>query len=105
MPKQNFSTSQVALLTGLSVRQLNHWAQRKLFMPSAHQADGPGTRNRYTLEDVIQLFSLKKLKCHHWPTQKIHKAVTMLRTVMQDANPLKHSFLVADTKTMIAVYK
>ena len=105
MQRQTFSTSQTSLLTGLSIRQLNHWAQHKLFIPSGRTACGQGTRNLYTSFDIVQLLSLKKLKCYHWSTQKIQKAVTMLRSVMQDENPLKQSFLVADGKSMLAVCK
>jgi DNA-binding transcriptional MerR regulator len=105
MSPQIFTTYQVSILTGLSVRQLNHWSQHKLFVPSAHQARGPGTRNLYTRADVVQLLSLKKLKCYRWSTQKIRKAVTMLREVMHDDNPLRQALLLADARTMIAVYK
>lgn len=105
MPRQTFTTLQVSLLTDLTMRQLNHWAQRELFVPSAQQSRGPGTRKLYTFEDIIQLRSLKRLKCYRWSTQKIRKAVTMLREVMHDDNPLRRSVLFADAKTMIAVCK
>lgn len=105
MPQQTFTSSIVSLPTILSVRQLNHSSQRKLFVPSTHQINGQGTRNLYTFEETVQLHSLKKLKCCRWSTQIIRKAVTMLREIMQDSNPLRHKLLVAGAKTTIAVYK
>lgn len=103
MPSSLFTTSQVAQLTGLSVKQLNHWAQRELFVPSGQQSHGPGTRKLYTTEDIVQLLALKRLKCYRWSTRKIEKAVNMLRGIMASSDPPRSSMLLADSATMIAV--
>ncbi len=92
-------------MTGLSVRQLDHWSQQGLFVPGVRPSEGPGTRRLYSLEDVVQLKSLKKLKCYRWSTQKLRGAIEMLREVMRDPNPLRQAVLIGDRKTLLAVYK
>jgi hypothetical protein len=59
----------------------------------------------YSLEDVVQLRSLKKLKCYRWSTQKLRGAIEMLRGVMRDPNPLRQAMLIGDRNTLLAVYK
>lgn len=100
-----FTTAQVADMTGLSMRQLDYWSQRGIFVPSIQQAQGSGTRKHYSFEDVIQLRSLRKLLCRRWSTQKLRQAISMLREVMQDPNPLRYASLIADKSTLLAVYK
>ncbi len=100
-----FSTAQVADMTGLSVRQLDYWARRGIFMPEIQQASGSGTRKRYSLDDVIQLRSLRRLQCYRWPTRKLRYAIDMLREVMHDPNPLRQSTLIADRNTLLAIYR
>lgn len=92
-------------MTGLSARQLDHWSQQGLFVPGVRLSQGPGTRRLYSLEDVVQLRSLKKLKCYRWSTQKLRGAIEMLREVMRDTNPLRQAVLIGDRKTLLAVYK
>src|SRR5690242_16269881 len=100
-----FTTSQVADITGLSVRQLDYWSQQSIFVPSMQQASGSGTRKRYSFEDVIQLRSLRKLLCRRWSTRKLSQAISMLREVMHDPNPLRYASLIDDKTTLLAVYK
>lgn len=100
-----FSTAQVADMTGLSVRQLDYWAHQGIFTPELQQASGSGTRKRYSLEDVVQLRSLRRLQCFRWPTQKLRRAIEMLRNVMHDPNPMRQSTLIADRNTLLAIYR
>ncbi|MBC8136965.1 MAG: hypothetical protein H8F28_13865 [Fibrella sp.] len=92
-------------MTGLTVRQLDHWARGGIFAPSVQQAHGSGTRNRYSFGDVIQLRSLYRLKCRRWSTQKLRRAITLLREVMDDPNPLRQAILVGDRHTLLAFYR
>ncbi len=92
-------------MTGFSVRQLDYWARYGIFTPELQQANGSGTRKRYSLEDVVQLRSLRRLQCFRWPTQKIRRVIVMLREVMHDANPLRQSTLISDRNTLVAVYR
>lgn len=105
MLTRDFSTTQVANMTGLSVRQLDYWARKDIFTPEVQQADGSGTRKRYSLRDIVQLRSLRRLQCYRWPTQKLRRAIEMLREVMNDPNPLRQSTLIADRDTLLAIYR
>lgn len=105
MLHHEFTTAQVADMTGLTIRQLDYWSQQEIFVPSLHQAQGSGTRKRYSFDDVIQLRSLRKLLCRRWSTQKLRLAISMLREVIRDPNPLRYASLIADKSTLLAVYK
>lgn len=98
-----FSTCQVARYTGLTIRQLDYWAQKEIFVPSLQQADGPGTRKLYSFEDIIQLRCLAALKCNRSSTQKIRAALNLVREVFNDPDPLKRCILAADHGTILAV--
>ncbi|WP_309708478.1 MerR family transcriptional regulator, partial [Armatimonas sp.] len=101
----NFSTVEAASMTGLTVRQLDHWARGGIFLPSIKQAHGSGTRNRYSFGDIIQLRSLHRLKCRRWSTQKLRSVIALLRELMNDPNPLRQAILVADNHTLLALYR
>jgi DNA-binding transcriptional MerR regulator len=100
-PTLDFSTAEVAAMTGLTVRQLDHWARRGIFLPSVQQAQGSGTRSRYSFGDVIQLRSLYRLKCRRWSTQKLGEVLGLIREVIDDPNPLHHALLVGDNHTLL----
>ena len=100
-----FTTKQTARMTGLTVRQLDYWAQETIFVPGIRQAFGSGTRKCYSCEDIVQLRALKKIKTARWSTQKIHQAIGRLREVMDDPNPLRQAILIADRQTLLAIYK
>lgn len=46
--KKGFRTSEVAKLTGLTLRQLDHWDRTGLFRPSLAQAEGRGSARFYS---------------------------------------------------------
>lgn len=100
-----FTTEQTAQMTDLTVRQLDYWAQETIFVPGIQQATGSGTRKRYSRDDIIQLRALKKVKTARWSTQKIRQAIDRLREVMDDPNPLRQAILIADSRTLLAIYK
>jgi DNA-binding transcriptional MerR regulator len=105
MAQRGFSTKQVSEMTGLTVRQLTHWAQYGTFTPAVQQPDGPGTRSLYSYDDIVQLRSLRLLQCRRWSIQKLEKAIIMLREVMRDPHPLRQATLIGDRHTLLAIYK
>jgi hypothetical protein len=52
---RSFSTAEVARLTGLSARQLDHWDRQGFLRPSLQQAAGYGSTRRYSFADVVRL--------------------------------------------------
>ncbi len=105
MAALTFSTAEVARATGFSLKQLDYWAQRGILVPSIQQSNGPGTRKRYSVDDLVQLQLIRQLKHFGWSMQKIGKAIDTLRIVMNDPNPLKHAVLMHGRNMLIALCK
>lgn len=77
--KQGFRTSEVAKLTGLTPRQLDHWDRTGLFRPSLAHAEGRGSARFYSFLDVVHLRVVKKLLDSGLSTKKLRKCLTFLR--------------------------
>ena len=105
MQEPVYTTTEVAHITGFTLRQLDYWAREKMVMPSFQQAHGSGSRWLYTVEDLVQLNIVRQLKKHDWSTQKIHKAIETLKDIMNDANPLRNAILVHGKGTIFALSK
>ncbi|HLQ30811.1 MAG TPA: MerR family transcriptional regulator [Ktedonobacteraceae bacterium] len=105
MQEPVYTTTEVAHITGFSLRQLDYWAREKMIMPSFQQAHGSGSRRLYAVEDLVQLNIVRQLKKHNWSTQKIHKAIETLKDIMNDANPLRNAILVHGKGTIFALSK
>jgi|SRR5579875_317594 DNA-binding transcriptional MerR regulator len=100
-----YTTTEVANITGFSVRQLDYWARKGTIIPSFQQAHGSGSRRLYTVEDLIQLNIVRQLKKHNWSTQKIHKAIEILKDIMDDPNLLRNAILIHGKGTIFALSK
>ena len=61
MAEEGFSSKRVSEIVGISYRQLDYWARTDLFRPSLSDANGSGSRRRYSLRDVVALKVIKKL--------------------------------------------
>lgn len=105
MQEHLYTTTEVAEITGFSLRQLDYWARKKMIIPSFQRAQGSGSRRLYTVEDVVQLNIVRQLKKHNWSTQKIHKAIETLKEIMNDANPLRNAILIHGKGTIFALSK
>src|SRR5579863_10013271 len=105
MQESVYTSTEVAHITGFSLRQLDYWARKKMIIPSFQQAHGSGSHRLYTVEDLIQLNIVRQLKKHNWTTQKIHKAIETLKDIMDDANPLRNAILVHGKGTIFALSK
>lgn len=105
MEQRVYTTKQVASLTGLSVRQLDYWAQRGIVSPSVQQSHGPGTRKVYSFDDLVQLRFISQVKRLGCSTQKLRKAIEILRAIIDDPNPLKNAVLMNGQNTILALCK
>jgi DNA-binding transcriptional MerR regulator len=59
---RSFSTAEVARLTGLSARQLDHWDRKGFLRPSLERASGYGSTRRYSFADVVRLRVAARLR-------------------------------------------
>ena len=81
--KKLYSSREVAVLTGLSARQLQWWHARKLFVPSVppHKTDAGGfTERRYTPIELLELMVLADLRRRGFSLGSIRRLLQVLRT-------------------------
>ena len=80
--KQNYSSREVAAITGLTARQLQWWDSRKLIKPSvaSHRtAAGGFTERRYSPVDLFELAVLADLRRSGLSVTKLRALVDTLR--------------------------
>lgn len=81
--KKLYSSREVAQHTGLSARQLQWWAQRKIFLPTvaSQPTDAGGyTERRYTPIELLELMVLADLRRKGYTVQKIRKLLQVLKS-------------------------
>ena len=82
--KKYYSSREVALMTGLSARQLQWWDARRLFLPAiAPQRTEAGgfTERRYTPLDVLELQVLADLRRRGFSVPRLRRLLSTLREV------------------------
>jgi DNA-binding transcriptional MerR regulator len=57
----SFSGRKAAEIVGITYRQLDYWARTDLVRPSLADANGSGTRRRYSYRDLLELKVIKNL--------------------------------------------
>src|SRR5687768_18596625 len=80
--KKNYSSREVAAITGLSARQLQWWDARRLMKPSvaSHRtAAGGFTERRYSPVDLFELSVLADLRRSGLTVAKLRRLVETLR--------------------------
>jgi DNA-binding transcriptional MerR regulator len=80
--KKNYSSREVASITGLSARQLQWWDSRKLIKPSVatHRTEAGGfTERRYSPVDLFELVVLADLRRSGMSVSKLRQLLDTLR--------------------------
>jgi DNA-binding transcriptional MerR regulator len=96
---QHFSTGQVVRLTGVSFRQLDHWAWTGFLPPTGGEGPytpGSSTQRQarlYTFQDLVRIRTVGELRRQGVPLQVIRKALDRLQQFADD--PLRKLKLVA----------
>jgi DNA-binding transcriptional MerR regulator len=99
-----FSRKAVVDLTGVSGRQVDHWATTGVVRPSIRSAAGKGTRREFSFRDLVALKVAKRLREEGVSLQKIRKALVWLRRNFPEVKaPLAELRLVTDGKTLFLV--
>jgi DNA-binding transcriptional MerR regulator len=75
----SFSTAQVARLTGLSARQLDHWDRRGFLAPSIKKARGYGSARRYSFGDLVRLRLAGRLRASGIGLPQIRQCTATLK--------------------------
>jgi hypothetical protein len=82
--KKHYSSREVAVLTGLSARQLQWWDARRLFVPAirSHRTEAGGfTERRYTPLDVLELQVLADLRRRGFSIPQLRRLLSTLHDV------------------------
>jgi len=82
--KKFYSSREVAVLTGLSARQLQWWDTRRLFVSAiaSHRTEAGGfTERRYTPMDVLELQVLADLRRRGFSIPQMRRLLSTLREV------------------------
>ena len=58
---EGYSAKRSAQIVGITYRQLDYWARTELVRPSLADAEGSGTRRRYSYRDLLELKAIKTL--------------------------------------------
>lgn len=80
--KKYYTSREVAVLTGLSARQLQWWDERRLFKPAVaphRTAAGGFTERRYSPLDVLELQVLADLRRRGFSVPRLRRLLSTLR--------------------------
>jgi predicted RNase H-like HicB family nuclease len=98
-----FGKKAVMALTGVSGRQVEHWAATGIVRPSIPAA-GKGTRRGYSFKDLVALRVAKRLKDEGISLQKIRNALAYLRkNFPEKEEPLAELRFLTDGDTIFVV--
>jgi DNA-binding transcriptional MerR regulator len=76
---ENFSFGEVARLSGVKPRTLDHWAATGFLPPSIREAVGTGTRRAYSFSDIVAARVVRDLRSAGASLQGLRKVVKELR--------------------------
>jgi len=74
-----FSTAEAARLSGLTPRQLDHWARQGFLCPSVQKASGYGSSRRYSFADIVKLRVAARLRGSGVGLPRIRRCVEALK--------------------------
>ncbi len=99
---QSFSTAEVARLTGLSARQLDHWDREGFLRPSLERASGYGSTRRYSFADVVRLRVAARLRAEGVGLARIRRCAEVLARLDPQADLGQARLIVAGSSVLWA---
>jgi DNA-binding transcriptional MerR regulator len=84
MSTEGFSGREAADIVGITYRQLDYWARTDLIRPSLADANGSGSRRRYSYRDLIELNLIKTLLDAGQKLERVRAAFDYLRDLGDD---------------------
>jgi DNA-binding transcriptional MerR regulator len=101
--QDGFTSKEAAHLAGISYRQIDYWARKRLVTPSLSLADpGSGRPRRYSFADVVALRTVGKLLQSGVSTKAVgHVAIQLQR--FGEGQPLGKVRLVASGDDIVVV--
>jgi DNA-binding transcriptional MerR regulator len=99
---RSFSTAEVARLTGLSARQLDHWDRKGFLRPSLERASGYGSTRRYSFADVVRLRVAARLRAGGVGLARIRRCAEALARLDPSADLGRARLMVVGTSVLWA---
>lgn len=94
--QRGYSTSEVAEITGLSLRQLQWWDERKIAQPTKKQ----GWRRTYDAADLLLINVVRDLRNKHMSLAKVAKRLPLITKALAD--PKREQYLIVSTLHLVA---
>lgn len=69
----------VCILTGVSMRQVDHWDHMDLVRPTILPATGSGSRRRYARDDIFLLHLARQLRLYNLSLDQVRRAIQAVR--------------------------
>jgi DNA-binding transcriptional MerR regulator len=79
MTETGYSGRQAADIVGITYRQLDYWARTDLIRPSLADANGSGSRRRYSYQNLLELRMIKTLIDAGQKLENVRRAFSYLR--------------------------
>ena len=99
---RSFSTAEVARLTGLTARQLDHWDRKGFLRPSLERASGYGSTRRYSFADVVRLRVAARLRASGVGLARIRRCAEALAKLDPSADLGRARLMVVGTSVLWA---
>jgi DNA-binding transcriptional MerR regulator len=96
-PPVSFTIKEVQRIVGASRRRLDYWDKTGLLSPSLKVDTDKGLSRQYSVQDIIELKILVRLRQSLMPLQRIRKS---FKFVKKSAESLESSILQTDGKTI-----
>ena len=79
---EGYSARSSAEIVGITYRQLDYWARTDLVRPSLADAEGSGSRRRYSYRDLLELKAIKTLLDAGIRLERVRKVFAFLRDAL-----------------------
>ena len=95
-----FSGKKTAELVGITYRQLDYWARTDLVKPSLAEANGSGSRRRYSYADLLELKIIKSLIDAGIKLESVRTAFDYLRDELGE-DPASAQLVISGTSAVL----
>ena len=100
--QDSFSTAEAARLSGLTPRQLDHWARQGFLRPSVQEASGYGSCRLYSFADIVRLRVAARLRGSGVGLARIRGCVEALKRLNAGADLNQARLLVVENRVLWA---
>ncbi len=99
--EQGFSGKRTAEIVGITYRQLDYWARTDLIRPSLADAEGSGSRRKYSYTDLLELKVIKRLLDAGIKLESIREAFSYLRDQLGEDVASAHLVINGSTAVLV----